>query len=335
MAWIDGNSFAYDSRGWTLLTGTNRNNGSGQSGLGSLRATLGANTGAQYGFASRTELITGFCWKHSVSPSSRIAVWGISGFDALALVGGTGGELIVYRNGFSTEIGRSGTGVIAAAVENYIEMRVKGSTTVGEVELRVNGDPNPVLLLTGVNAGSADYDRLDLISSPAGTRDHSAWYLLDTTAGAGWDEDFLGHVRYAALDPTGNGNSSGLLGSDGNSTDNYLLVDDGFDHDSDTTYVQGSVVGDKDTYAMEDLPTPPLTIYAVLPVVTAKKTDAGTRSIVPVIRRSGTDYDAATEHFLGTSYQSFRQAIDLDPSTGLAWTEAGVNAMELGVKVAS
>jgi hypothetical protein len=109
-------------------------------------------------------------------------------------------------------------------------------------------------------------------------------------------------------------------------------VDDGFTNDDDTTYVQSSVVGDHDTYTMGDLPTSALSIVAVCPVVIAKKTDAGTRGLTPVIRSGGADYDQ-TEAFLGVSYGSIREAVLVDPDTAAAWDEAGVNGMELGVKV--
>jgi len=85
---------------------------------------------------------------------------------------------------------------------------------------------------------------------------------------------------------------------------------------------------------MPNLPTPPLTIIAVCPLAIAEKTDAGTRSIVLVVRSGGTDYDGDPA-FLGLSYDTFKRAFLLDPNGDIAWTESAVNAMEIGVKVDS
>ena len=75
-------------------------------------------------------------------------------------------------------------------------------------------------------------------------------YLVDTSAPNG---DFLGDVRVAYLAPNGNGASSQFVGSDLNSVDNYLLVDEVPAND-DTDYVQSDVLNNIDTYALADLP---------------------------------------------------------------------------------
>lgn len=343
MAWIAGSSFQYDNKGWTiagsLSTGFARIGGAGQSGLAALEANLGAIATATYGIAAQTEIIIGLCHKLSVLGGTRVLME-IDSIVALRFSILSNGAIVVYRNA-TIEIGRTAAGVINTNVEAYLEIRMKASTTVGEVEIRLNGNPTPVLNLVGVNTGNSTYDQITFIHTggTGNVTDFSAWYLLNKAAAtwvSGKDNNFLGHIRYAALEPTGNGNSSVLVGSDGNSIDNYLLVDDGatsINHDGDTTYVQSPTVGAKDTYAMENMPTAPLVIYAVIPVLIAKKTDAGTRGIKSVVRRSVTDYDGATEQFLGTSYDSYRQVMGEDPSTGVAWTQSGVDAMELGVKV--
>ena len=328
-------SFQFDNHGWTL-GGQNRVAGTGQSGLASLRSTSGAAQGAAYGFAALSELIVGFCHRFT-NHSSETPIFrlGTSGTIQFQLRVAADGAIIASRgSGAGTELGRTVPGIINNNVECYIEIRVKASTTVGEVEVHVNGNPTPILNLAGVNTGAASYNEQTFLGDGAdGTRDYSAWYLIEVDATA--PNDFLGHIRFAAPQPTGNGNSSQLVGSDGNGVDNYLLVDDPpLTHDSDATYVQSGTVGEKDTYAMDNLPTTPLSIIAVCPLIIATKTDAGTRSIKQVVRSGGADYDGDPA-FLGTSYNTFKQAFIVDPSTGVAWTESAVNAIETGVKVAS
>jgi hypothetical protein len=133
---------------------------------------------------------------------------------------------------------------------------------------------------------------------------------------------------------TGNGANSALVGSDGNSVDNYLLVDDpAINHDSDTTYVESPTVGAKDTYAASNLPTPALSIVGAGTVVVARKTDAGSRAIKTVVRSGGVNYQGADEHFLSTSYAAYRSMFLQNPNGPAAWNETTVNAMEAGVEV--
>ncbi len=337
------NSFEFDTLGWQFGGDTTtRTAGTGQSGLASLRSSGGTTAYMGYGFSTLTELIVGFCYKHSsILDKAFFGLQSSSGDFAgnteLRFEASGAGEIVVKRANATVEIGRSGVGVLQSSIENYLEIRVLASTTVGEVEVRINGDPTPVLNLSGVNTGAASFQLMELYGSPSGTRDFSAWTFIEVDATP--PNDFLGHIRFGVSDPNGNGNSSQMVGSDGNSTDNYLLVDDGtggsITNDSDTTYVQSSTVGNKDTYAHEDLPTTALSIIAVCPRFTARKTDAGTRSMKIVTRRGGTDYDGATEQFLGTSYGHFKEALLVDPNTSAAWTEANYNAAEFGQKVES
>lgn len=338
MAWIDGGSFQYDSKGWSytgsISTGFARSAGTGQSGLASLRATLGATATATYGFSARTEIVLGFCHKLSVLGGTR-QLLDVGPSSNLRFSIESDGSIVVQHG--LTEIGRTRSGIIQTNIEAYLEIRMLASATVGEVEIHLNGDPSPILNLTGQNTG-VSFNQVQFIHTggTGNVTNFSAWYFLDTTTAAwasGADDDFLGHIRYGVLDPTGNGTNSDLVGSDGNSVDNYQLVDDGFTNDGDTTYVQSAIVGDKDTYAMANMPTPPLTIYGVQTILIAKKSDAGTRAITPVIRSGGTDYNAATEHFLGTSYDTFKQVVDQNPDGPATWDETAVNAAEFGVEV--
>jgi hypothetical protein len=325
-------SFYYDTNGWALAN-TSRVLGGGQNGIACLRATLGADASSGYGMAPMTHLITGFCLKTSnMNPMPFLRLQ--SGGTILCEIWqNVGGAIEVWRGSASVLLATSVPGVLNANVEAYIEVRVKFSATIGEVEVRVNGNPTPLISITGQNTGGTSATDLYLYSKASGTRDHSAWYLIDPDTGSAPTNTFLGHIRFATLNPSANGNSSQWVGSDGNSTDNYLLVDDGSADDGDTTYVESATLNNKDTYAFGDMPVASSLIYAVCPVLHARKTDAGTRAIKPVTRRAGTDYDAAVDHYLGTTYTSYKQALIVDPSTSAAWTDSGVNAAEFGVKV--
>lgn len=322
------NSFQYGSTGWS--GSGSRTAGAGQSGYASMRLT----TAQQFifGHAAQDSLIHSFCYRPngtSTASEGQFASMGDASGNVLdlTLVGGPAGEIICNRSNNTVELARSLPGIINPNVETFIEWRVDNA--LGEVEVRANGNPTPVVNYSGggIAAGYVEFRWY----GAGGSRDFSAWTMVIVDATA--PNDFLGHYRYGCLDADGNGASSDFVGSDSDSTDNYLLIDDGFTPDDDSTYVQSPTVGDVDTYAMADLPTPALSIIAVCPLMRAKKTDAGSRALTAVIRSGGTDYDGAIEQFLSTSYSAYREAFLEDPDTSAPWDEAGVNAMEVGMKV--
>jgi hypothetical protein len=102
--------------------------------------------------------------------------------------------------------------------------------------------------------------------------------------------------------------------------------------DDDTSYVSDGTVGHIDTYQHGALTRITSGIKCVQIVADAKKDNAGTRAIAGVIRRAGSNYVGA-DVYLGTSYFMAVDPRPLDPSTGLAWTAADVDAAEVGQKV--
>ncbi len=237
-------------------------------------------------------------------------------------------HLYVSRNG--TVLGTA-TSVLSNSVWYYVEVKVTIHNSSGTVDIRLNGVSD--LSLTGQdtqNTANAFADTLRL-----GKNGNSCQWQFDDLyvcddAGSAPTNTFLGDVRVEAILPSGNGNSSVLVGSDSNSTDNYLLVDEASPN-SDTDYVESSTVGDKDTYAMGNVTPTTGTVYGVQVIPFAKKTDAGTRSIVSVARLSGTEVDSAVK-VLSTSYQYLPDIREAKPGGGV-WSITDVNNAEFGVKV--
>jgi hypothetical protein len=139
-------------------------------------------------------------------------------------------------------------------------------------------------------------------------------------------------MRVVTLYPNGNGNYSQFVGSDGNSTNNFQLVDEAQANDN-TDYVERDVVGDKDSYAFENLPSTPDAIKGVQICTIANKQDAGSRTGRMFFRISGTDYESADFTPAEASYTAFTHLADVSPATSSAWTESEVNGMEAGIKV--
>ncbi len=234
-------------------------------------------------------------------------------------------------------ITRAGTTLVTSSVAlttgtwYYIEIKATIHDTTGSVELRVDGVT--VASATGIdtrNGATGVIDNLAVAWANSGTSQLSYFddlYVCDQSGLV--NNDFLGDVRVQAILPNGNGNSSVLVGSDGNSTDNYLLVDE--NPPNTTDYVESSTPGDKDTYAFADVSPTSGTVHAVQVLPYAVKTDAGARSIVSVARLSGTEVDSAAKT-LSTTWRYLSDIRETKPGGG-AWSISDVNAAEFGVKV--
>jgi hypothetical protein len=240
---------------------------------------------------------------------------------------GTDGKIRVYRGTTAgTLLGTSAAAVMPlSATWYFVEAKVRLSDTVGTVEIRI--DETPVLTLTGLdtkNGGTASvFSRVEF-STVGEVMDDI--YLCNEQGSA--NADYLGPLRIEALRPDGNGATSNGVGSDGNSTDNYLLVN------LDTTgdYVDLAATGDKDTYTHSDSAQPTANAVAgVFVWAYSDKTDAGSRSLVPVARLSGTEVDGTALALDNGTFKSRGVIFETKPGGG-AWTVANINSAEFGVK---
>lgn len=245
------------------------------------------------------------------------------------------GQLEVTRSG---TLLASGTAIIPINVFTYIELKATIHDTTGAVELRVNGATDASA--SGVdtrNGGTGVLNVISIVRSNPGVTDFwidDLYVIDDTDSGITGvpNNDFLGDVRVQFLAPDGNGNSSQFVGSDADSTDNYLLVDEAASN-GDTDYVGSSTVGNKDTYAYGNLTPTTGTVFGVQILPMARKTDAGTRSLATVARLGTTETDGPTQP-LSTSYQYLSDIREANPD-GDAWDITDVNGAEFGSKVAA
>ena len=114
---------------------------------------------------------------------------------------------------------------------------------------------------------------------------------------------------------------------------NYESVFDP-DVDGDVSYVTASNVGDYDLYDVANYPAASANIKAVNQIVWAKKTDATTRTMNLTTKSGATTTDSSAVT-LSTSYAGYSNIYETDPNTTSAWTVSGVNALQIGQKVAS
>jgi hypothetical protein len=225
--------------------------------------------------------------------------------------------------GNGTGFVRSGGGgvVIPTGQWTHVSIRVFCDPSVGTVDVWLN--EALALSLTGLNTGSG---------ASSWAADGTGFHLSDLilqASNTGTDTPF-GDRAVQLILPNGAGGDTGFTPLSGA---NYTNVDEA-PSDGDTSYVYSSTPGTKDTYTLQDLPVAADAVEGIVWKSVARKTDAGTRTIAPVLRISATDYVGTTQN-PSTSYSGYFQAYAQNPATSAAWTPSDVNGLEAGQEVVS
>lgn len=152
--------------------------------------------------------------------------------------------------------------------------------------------------------------------------------LCDGTAGEFDDVSTLGDCRTDAHDPDANGGNSDWTRSTG--ADDYALLDES-PANGDTDYIETSTVGHRTTVGVENFVASGNALKFVNLFWYVKKTDAGSASVGPCLRRNATNHDGTGQAVLD-AYAYANQAYGTDPEAAGAWTEANYNATEFGPK---
>lgn len=233
----------------------------------------------------------------------------------------------VYRN--TTLLGTSSSPIVLDRWY-FFEIKFTINDSTGTVNVRI--DETSVLNLTGIdtkNTSNTTYDSVQFLSAPLNYSGREMaidnLYLLDTTGGS--LDDFLGEVRIIAQSPNAAGTTTQWTASSGS---NYQAVDDN-PHDADGTYVETNGTGNIDLYNFPAFGATG-TIHCFSIISVAKKTDVGSLTMYNTLRRSGTNYDGSAIT-LTSSYVFNTEDYLEDPSTTAAWTESGIDAAELGIKL--
>lgn len=281
-------------------------------------------------FTAASEVVSGIAF-NTDSGAAQMTFWGDSNVTQHITVLYTSGGTIEVRRGNSggTLLASASTGLVHLTTWNYLEVKVTIHDSTGTVKVRMNGATSDLISFTGDTKNGGTNTTIDAVrvggSSQARMCD---WYICDTSGSV--NNDWLGDVRVYPLAPSGNGNYSQFVGSDGNSTDNYLLVDE--QPYSAADYVGSPTSGNRDTYAMTDLPAGVATVFGTQECSIALKSDAGASTLKQALRISGTDYET-TAVALSTSAAGIYNLRETNPNTAAAWTASGVNGTESGVRV--
>lgn len=137
----------------------------------------------------------------------------------------------------------------------------------------------------------------------------------------------LGDVHVVSLVPTGHGTHKDGVGSDGDSTDNHLLVDE---YDVDTAdYVSLTAVSDRDSYTCANLGAGEVPLGAKVSINVGQG-DALLSEVDGFIRLSSTDYDASDPALVSSSFSWEEWIWDSNPNTSAAWAEDDLDGVEYG-----
>jgi hypothetical protein len=270
-----------------------------------------------------TTLFVGFAWRSASTLSARNIMVLKAGATLTYRITTDASGHIAILNSSGTTIA-TGTTVLTTNVWYYIESKAVINGASGSCEVKLNG-VSEIATTTG-NFGSSGITAINYTSG--GNGNNTDWddiYVADST-GSAPNNTYLGDVRVETIYPNGAGAHTAWTPN--GAANNWDCVDE-TPPDDDTTYVSDATPNDIDSYACIDIDGG-ATVYAVQVNLYARKDDAVTRQIAPLIRQSSTDY-VGTTVTMASTYAFYSQLYDQDP-TPAAWTAAHVNADEFGVK---
>lgn len=293
--------------------------GNGRRSSSSLRMTGGINTGSMtvrtpY-FTASTHAAAGAALKTTTSTSIAI-VFQYQGSNSLIVTVQANG-FIQYRinNGATTNTSK----YVAANSWVYLEAGVIVGES-GSFVIKANGEE-----ITNVSSVN---------TKPGGTQvniDSIALFHVNQISDAddfyvayGDEVKFLGDVRVDALDLAGNATPQDWTPDTGNAWERLNAT---------AGYITGTTLGDESRFEMADYTAVTTAIYGIQVSASARKTDAGSRSFAIEVKSDSTT-SVSSAIALGDTTTEYRYTLLTDPDTATAWTDGGIDALQVGVKVA-
>lgn len=305
-------------------------------------------TGGRFGGGAIGATVSGTMWSVQVNAVTDDTVWfscyyrhttlpGAVDETLLALRNASGVTVAQFRvlsNGRVQVVARSGSTVNSTAAPfsgstawHRIVFSVNfGSTSSnGTINAYVDGTlvanyPSCDLRLTG------NLDRVDF----GGSRNGFLYddFVINNNQGSTFLTPPAADYQIDTLRPDADGAVTDWVGA-------YTDVDDALAaSDGDTTYISSSTVAEESRFTVNNLGVGPGLVGAVLVRYKAKNVSSGVRTIRGLINRGGSEAVGAS--FIPPTTYAWRGALfAVDPTTGVAFTQANVNALEAGVEVVS
>ena len=241
---------------------------------------------------------------------------------------GTCNRIQLYISGVLQD---TGTTSLFQEIWYLIEIHYKKSATVGVCEVRIDGITDPDVEFNG-NTGAGTVSEFYFVIGGSGLGDVAGVYFddmaLNDTTGA-VDNSWCGEGKVIVMMP--NDDSTPLELTPSAAVHHHLLVDE-IPTDSDTTYVEGSVVDEEDRYKLTPSGLVDVDINRVWVEARSRKTSADDTKIALVLVPSGGAEVVSSDIELLTTYnikclssEIHENPVDTDP-----WEVADIDLIEIG-----
>lgn len=253
------------------------------------------------------------------------------------------GQVVLYRgtdademrNWSFVELAASDPDLFDNLTWNWIEAKATIHDTNGECEVRLNG--KTVIHVVGATTANQH------ASVPA--------YVNMGAIGAGGDEDFncniddfavwddagttcndwMGTNRVKAMLAIANGdNIDSTIGGSSPAATNWQSVLNSLLGDTKYVYMDDTQVGDFDLYDMNPIISAPH-VWAIQIRVSARQDDA-TQMTLRTLLKSGATTTEGVDENMAMDYNFWYTKYEVDPNTGVAFTQSGANAIQVGYK---
>lgn len=315
---------------WTTNYFSAVNSGTKRTGVYSYYNGDGANTNKSLGPAL-SEFYLRIGYYGTAQSNNQVVQWryGSTVLGKLAIQATTG-YLLLYT-GTSTLVA-TGTKSYVASTWAVFEIHVKIDDSSGILAVKFDGVSDASF--SGDTKPDANTSVDNLLFYASGLGVYLDDLALNDTNGS-LDNSWCGDGKIILLKPNANGDQSDLVGSDGNSVDNYLLVDD-VPHDSDSTYVESDTPGDYDLYNLSASGLASnVTILRVAPEGFIRDSVAEGDQVRLMIKTNSTEY-RSNPLSLYTSYNRVTiSGFKKNPYTLANWSVSDLDALQVGVEVYS
>lgn len=312
---------------WVLSADVTVDSSTGRRGTNALKITSGANTRTvdTFTFSASTHVVIGFAFFRTPGSTATLyhdIIFRNSTNTLTSLRIDADGVLRITLGGTTYTSAKS----ISNSAWAYIEIgAVIGNA--GSFEVRVNGSSSGWIALTGVDTQpstitSVNNIRLSIVGSSSNTS--GTTLLDDLRITYGNELKWLGDIRVDALALTADSSPQDWTPDTGNAWERL--------NNTTAGYITGTTLNDESLFALADYVPQTTAIHGVQVSAYARKTDAGSRSMAIEVK-SDTTTDVGDTISLGDTTTEYRQVWLTDPDTAAAWTDGGLDALEIGVKV--
>lgn len=231
----------------------------------------------------------------------------------------------------------AGSGSVSQTTWHLIEVHIVASTTTtGTCEIKLDG----TTILTATSQRTAQTNAnfaevvlcMALYTATAVRTDYFAFddYRVQNASGSvnnGWPGD----ERITMLIPNAAGDSTQFSRGGADSGSNYGQIDE-VPPNGSTDYVNDSTVGHLDLYNLPSVTVQ--TVSAVNVIVQAQNPDGGGGSINLPTKTGAGQSDGSAQN-ITSSWAYFNRLLNTDPADSGAWDQTKINALQIGIKVAS